>query len=470
MNGAGSLRLRLLVTTTLGVLLALLAAYLGLSRLFQDHAERQFQAEIEHQLDHFSALLERGPNGLPRLTRDSPEPQWQRPLSGWYAQLDAPGRPALWRTRSLWDAALPPQDGAPGIGTRFGRATGPAGEALRTGARRLRLPGADAPDPGVNDTDTWTLRVAVDARDLETAQTRFDRLLALSLGVLALALLLGAAAQMAFALTPVTRLQAALERVQAGQADRLEGSYPTELRPLVDSFNTVLAQNLEATRRAREQAGNLAHALKTPLAVLTNAADRAQDEGSEQPDGLAALVREQVEAAHRHVQWHLARARAAAAHGPGRAPPRARLADAVAPLVRVMQRLNAERSIHIEDATRDSAAAVAAEAQDLNEMLGNLLDNACRAARARVSVAVREQLREDGVRDLCIDIDDDGPGLPPHAREYALQRGARLDERQPGNGLGLAIVRELARLYGGDLALADSPAGGLRASLRLPCA
>jgi signal transduction histidine kinase len=245
--------------------------------------------------------------------------------------------------------------------------------------------------------------------------------------------------------------------VRSGEAHRLEGDFPAEVTPLIEEFNTVLAQNTEVVERARTQAGNLAHALKTPLSVLANAA-RSQDE---QCAELAHLVADQVDIARRQVDYHLARAQAAATtRMPGAKTP---LLPAIEGLARAMRRLHAERQIELSVRPFPESLSFRGEAQDLQEMLGNLLDNACKWAARNVELNVRS----NGAT-LTITIDDDGAGLAADQRDAVIRRGVRADEQVSGSGLGLAIVDDLARLYGGQVELVDSPLGGLRSVLTLP--
>ena len=242
--------------------------------------------------------------------------------------------------------------------------------------------------------------------------------------------------------------------MRAGQAERLEVGFAQELEPLVNEFNHVLGENAEMVRRARAQAGNLAHAVNTPLTILANAA-----QGQQTP--LALLVREQAEAARRQVDWHLARARAiAAVRATGLATP---VLKPLGALLRTMARLHAARQLHFELAPDAEDLAFRGEEQDLFELLGNLIDNAAKWARSRVRVDVR---REGGL--LCFTVDDDGPGVPDSERARMFERGVQLDERRPGAGLGLDIVRTLAETYGGSVEALESPLGGLRMRLCLP--
>jgi signal transduction histidine kinase len=258
-------------------------------------------------------------------------------------------------------------------------------------------------------------------------------------------------------LRPFRRLRERLTAVRMGEGRRVEGAYPTEVQPLIDDLNALLEDREKAVKRAVATAGDLAHGLKTPLALLTQEADRAAVAGNPE---LAQGIVQQVERMSRQVNYHLARARAAASGTAGTAPcPVASCADA---LVRTLLKLYAGRTLKISSAiSADLCARV--QRQDLDEMLGNLMDNACKWANSRV---VLEASRIDTM--LVFTLDDDGPGLARTLRTVVLERGVRIDEAAPGSGLGLAIVRDLAELYGGSIALDDSPLGGLRVRISLP--
>lgn len=261
-------------------------------------------------------------------------------------------------------------------------------------------------------------------------------------------------------LSPVNRLRARLGDLRDGREQRLAGTYPAEVQPLVDDLNALLDERARRVTRAIAKAGDLAHGLKTPLAVLSHEAQKARAGGHEP---LAAALDQQIDRMQRQIDYHLAQARSAAS---GAAPgARADLAASAAALARTLQRLHGDRGLTIA-VNVPAGHAFRGQQEDLEEMLGNLLDNACKWARARV--AVSSSLRSDGTVEILVD--DDGPGIAPALREAVLRRGVRADEAAPGSGFGLAIVRELAELYGGSIALAAAPAGGLRARLRLPSA
>ena len=254
-------------------------------------------------------------------------------------------------------------------------------------------------------------------------------------------------------------LRQRLSSVRRGYNKQVEGTYPTEVQPLVDDLNALLAHRDQRMREALTKAGDLAHGLKTPLAVLTQEAEQAEAAGHVE---LAAVVRQQVERMRRQMDYHLAHARAAAS---GATPGvRCLVADSAEGLARTLRRLHAARGLSIDVAV-SSSHAVRGQREDVDEMLGNLLDNACKWARTRVSIA-----SSDGDGTILITVDDDGLGLAPELRSAVLQRGVRADELAPGSGFGLAIVRDLAELHDGSIALDGSPLGGVRAALRLPSA
>jgi signal transduction histidine kinase len=279
-----------------------------------------------------------------------------------------------------------------------------------------------------------------------------------AMGVLAGAFVLGGLFLVRRALAPFGALRAGLSAVREGRSRRIEGDYPAEVQPLVDNLNALLDDRERAIARALATAGDLAHGLKTPLAVLAQEAEQAGAAGHRE---LAATLGQMVERMQRQVDYHLARARATAS---ARAAPglRCSVLPSVEGLVRTMRHLYAGRELLI-DADVSPAHEIRGRKEDLDEMLGNLLDNACKWARSRV--AISSAVDDD---QLLISVDDDGPGLDPSLREEVLQRGVRADQQVRGSGLGLAIVSDLAELYGGSVTLETSPLGGTRARLQLP--
>jgi signal transduction histidine kinase len=351
----------------------------------------------------------------------------------------------LRRSASLWDEALPvvPVSGAQGVTLDL---VGPHGEPLRLLSRAIGLPGRDQP---------FVYTVAGDRREIEAETEGFNRLLMLGLGTLLLGVVAAVLIQVRFGLEPLRRIRRGLADVRIGRAKRLAGDYPEEIRPLADELNALLDHNEAVVERARTHVGNLAHGLKTPIAVLTNEASRSR--GS-----LATLTLRQTALMRQQVDHHLSRARAMATASV--IGSRCDVAPVLSDLQRTLARIYASRELAIEVACPPELAFRGAR-QDLEEMLGNLLDNACKWASGRV-VASAEAVDER----LMVVVEDDGPGLPPERRSEVMQRGRRLDERVPGSGLGLSIVVDIAELYGGALSLHEAASGGLRARLELPAA
>jgi signal transduction histidine kinase len=260
-------------------------------------------------------------------------------------------------------------------------------------------------------------------------------------------------------LSSFDELRVRLAAVKEGRARRLEGHYPGEVLPLVQDLNSLLDDREQRVKRALTTAGDLAHGLKTPLTLLNQQADRAKAAGQIE---LAAAIMQQVERMRRQVDYHLAHARASASGGNPSA--RSHVLTSADGLARTMTTIHADRHVAIEVNVPHEQFA-RAQREDLDELLGNLIDNACKWANARVEIGSSIDAGQ-----VVTTVDDDGPGLAAELREAVLQRGVRADEAAPGSGLGLAIVVDLVELYGGSIALGPSPLGGLRATLRLPAA
>ncbi len=440
-----SLRTRLLAGALTWIAVTLIVTGLVLTALFRAHAERRFDVELATHLDQLLASLRAASDGTLSLAHPMTDPRFQRPYSALYWQVDGPTGPLL-RSRSLWDQALPLPRDTPGDAELHRHLlTGPEGQRLVAVERRVRLPGMHG-----------VVRAAV-AGDLDVvnrATRAFARTTALALGTLALGLLVAVAIQAFGTLRPLGRLQAELAAVRAGRAARLAGRFPAELQPLVDGLNGLLAHDAAVLAQARTEAGNLAHTLKTPLAVIVNATGAL-------PGGEAtAMVADQARLMARRIDYALTRARAAAS---GRV---LGATTAVAPLIermaQAMRTLHADRGI-VVDAHAEGDCVAQIEEQDCEEILGNLLDNACKWGRTRVAIAARAAEAR-----VVVTIDDDGPGLPEVERERVFLRGEKLDERAEGAGLGLSIVRDLTATYDGSIGLDSSPLGGLRAVLSLP--
>lgn len=454
----GSLRLRLLLGTLGWIAVTIVVAGLALGGLFRQHVALQFHGELVTHLDQLVAHLLVDENGQPALSVAQSDPRFSKPYSGLYWQVDGldsqtGNAVGLLRSRSLWDDVLRLPADTPGNGELHQhRIAGPDHSALGVVERVVRVT-----DTGQRPiAHSFRLVVAADEQQMSAPIERFSGMLWLALGLLGLGLGLAVVIQVWVGLAPLKRLRGALTAVRSGDAQQLAGRFPAEVQPLVDEFNSVLAQNAEVVERARTQAGNLAHSLKTPLSVIANAASSETGE-------LAQLVGAQVELARTQIDYHLSRSRVAASlRFPGA---RTMVSAVLDGLLRVMRRIHADSALELSVHPAALPAVFRGEEQDLQEILGNLLDNACKWAALRVEVSLEVR---DG--ELLITLDDDGPGIAEGERQRVLCRGERADEQVPGSGLGLAIVVDLTRLYGGNVELDASPLGGLRVRLTLPAA
>lgn len=449
--GSTSLRFRLLAGTLVWVAATVGIAGWMLQSMFEQQLSHQFDNELSMHLAQLAAHLETDAAGNPVLARPLSDPRLERPYSGLYWQVermaaDNSGAIML-RSRSLWDAQLPvPADRLADGERHTHRVSGPDGEALRM-LEQVMQP-AEGPD------QSWRLIVAADERLLSEPIARFRTLLIGALALLAGGLMVAAAFQVVAGLRPLKRLRDELSLLRDGRRTTLSKDHPSEIQPVVDELNAVLSRNADFVARARHQAGNLAHAVKTPLAVMANAA--AEVDGP-----FAELVQNQVIAARQQIDRHLALARvAAAAQDKGL---RCQVAPVIEGLVRVMQRVYPERCFEFSPGETAPELFFRGEAQDLQEMLGNLLDNAGKWARRRVLIRLSAHQEY-----LLLDVEDDGPGIAEDLRADLLRRGQRGDEKVAGSGLGLSIVGELASLYQGRLELLESVLGGVRARLTLP--
>lgn len=450
-----SLRFRLLAGTLAWVLLTIIVAGWGLNSLFKQHMMQQVRAELTLHLNQLLSFVAVDPDGKVSVPHALSDARFDQPLSGLYWQIDqqdGQGRTAttgLLRSRSLWDNVLPTLNiGNTSTALQDFTITDADGTVLDAVGRIIQ--------PEEESSYPLRLVVAVNHDIVALPVERFRNMLILALTILAIGLMVAVTIQVILGLRPFGRLRKSLADVHEGKTSHIEGDFPAELEPLVNDFNQVLDVNAKVIERARTQAGNLAHAVKTPLAILSNAAAKEQT-------SFSALVQEQVAMAQRQVNYHLARARAAAAMQASTS--RTPVKKSLEALIRVMQRLYAERNLDIRLHLQEDHCAFRGEEQDFQEMLGNVLDNACKWASHAISVTVA-QVRND----IVITVDDDGEGLPENQKDLIFQRGIRADEKKPGTGLGLDIVRDLTDLYQGAVVTASSPFGGLRVVLRLPAA
>lgn len=444
-RGEPSLSRRLVAAAAVWLCLLLVGGGVVLRDAFQDTIERQFGNRLDAILRVMAAAAETAPDGTITLARPLGDPRFEQVYSGWYWQIASPGGQLL-RSRSLWDATLSVH-AADGI-TQTSRQTGPRGEPLLVVERDITFPGGAAPAH---------LLIAGDLRDVRAEVQRFDMLLGAALALLGLGAVVAVGLQVRFGLRPLRVLQADLDAVRAGRRSRLGDTYPREVAPLAAAMNAVLDHDEVLIERARTHVGNLAHGLKTPLAVLQ--AETAGTAGPPDP----ATVRTQVAAMTRLVEHHLGRAAAVA--GSGRAlGHQVEVAPLVRDLAAVLTRIHGDRAPAIDWAVPDGAR-LRCQREDLEEILGNLMDNACKWAKAHVRITAAANAADGR---MAVAVEDDGPGLPPGRLADAARRGGRLDEAVPGWGLGLAIAADLAALNGATLEFGRSSLGGLRVTVRAP--
>ncbi len=455
---AGSIAARLFLSAAILSFAILLIAGFVLSTVYRRGAEDSFDERLGVYLRALVADIAT-PGEASRVDPEElSDPQFELALSGWYWQitrLDGE-KPRIRSSRSLFAARLPrlsEQGVEAGLGgARRGYVKGPDDRRLRMLERII-----DAGDDGI-----YLVQVAATTKDLDAQIARFELDLVIAFSLLALALIGSSAIQLRYGLRPLRRLRQGVAAIRRGQSEMIEGDFPRDIAPLAGELNLLISANREVVERARTQVGNLAHALKTPLSVIMN-------EAAVDPSALASKVEEQAMIMRDQVAYYLDRARAAVRAGTLSGA--TEVAPVVEALVRTFEKIYAARAIVFSVAAPASIRFLG-ERQDLEEMIGNLVDNAGKWAASAVAISVAAEPAPDAAERpfIRVTIDDDGAGLAVEQREAALRRGGRLDETKPGSGLGLSIVVDLAALYGGSLALGSNPQGGLRAELRLPSA
>ena len=450
-----SLVSRLVRAAAFWMIPALALAGMLLSWLYRDTIYQSFDDPLEQAVTDLIAAVEVLPDGRLALAREPIDPKYQRALSGRYWMVGEAGQGAivtpLLASRSLYGETLPidPRDRtrlerASGEAVRFSSLGPDGGEPLRVVGRQVALSGVDKPIIALAAAD----RRATSRSVLRFAATSIGVLMLLSFGILA-----AIYAQVRTGLRPLFDLADRVASVREGRSESVEGRYPAEITGVAEELNSLIVHNRNVVERAQTHVGNLAHGLKTPLAVLQNEASVGQPIDPE-------IVSRQADVMRGQVDHHLRRARAAAR---GQAIGLTSVVDEVlSGLARTLPRIYRDKNLSI-DVDGEADLRFRGDKRDLEDMVGNLMDNAAKWTSG--SVEVTRQITEEK---LHIIIDDDGPGISEDEIETALKRGARLDEATPGSGLGLAIVDDLALAYGGSLSLSRSPLGGLRAELMLP--
>ncbi|UUP18930.1 ATP-binding protein [Nitratireductor thuwali] len=452
----GMVTFRVVAFSSAWAIIALVVIATVSSALFRQVSHRGFDSVLSAHLFNLIASVSASETGRLSGTPNLGDLRFSQPLSGWYWSVE-PASQAL--RNSLHSPSLaasaPPDvpDNVP-FDENFQReyvVTGPGGEQVEVLEAEVVLG---------EDERIARFRVMGNLSELEEEIAAFARRLFGYLAIFGLGMILINVVAILLALRPLRGIRHALANIRAGSAERLAGPFPTEIAPLAEETNALIESNRRIVERSRKQVGNLAHSLKTPLAVLMNEGDALGGERGRLIAGQAAAMQTQID-------HYLQRARAAAQHGTlsFRTPVNATLER----LARVTAKLNSDRRLDLK--LPDAELVFAGEREDLEEIAGNLLENAMKWSRSRVVLSLHAVSGEEGSEGcFSIVIEDDGPGIPPEQARQALKRGRRLDESKPGTGLGLAIVADLVEEYNGKLALERSPLGGLKAVVTLLCA
>ncbi len=442
---SNSLWFRLIASSAaISAVLLLCAAFL-LNGVFVRAVQQNFDQRLRSALDGLLANIELSSDGKLSLQNQLADSRFSLPLSGWYWQVGAADTgELLLASPSLLEQQIPQGDANySALDTK--------GNNLRVLRQEVSLFGAPK---------KYDIRVSGNFDELSGEIAAFQRTLFVLLAGLGLALLAALVMQVRFSLRPLADLRGEMNAIRGGQIDRLNGSYPNEIQPLANELNLLVEANREVVERSRMQVGNLAHALKTPLSVISNEIGASKS-------GLVVKLREQLDVMRDQVNLYLDRARRAArAQAAGATTEVAPIVEALA---RTVQRMQRDRRVNFQISV-PAELRFRGEKQDLEEMLGNLLDNAGKWAshECKISAVSLKPETPDARAWFEVVVEDDGPGIQPHLREQALKRGQRLDETKSGSGLGMSIIAETAAMYAGVLTLETSVMGGLRARLKLP--
>jgi signal transduction histidine kinase len=436
-----SLKLRLLLAAALGIAFSLLVAGTAFYFLFQRYAEQLAARELNNDFIQLVSGIRIGNDDKIVSRAVLSDPRFEKPYGGLYWQINEDGQSPL-RSRSLFDTDLPDFSKPD---KRVSIVIGPKNEPLFAIQRELVLPLDGGAERHLQ------IMLAVERTDIDQTARDFRRDLTLGLAMLSIALLGGSLIQILLGLRPLQNLQHAVADIRAGHSNQVKGNFPTEVRPLVDNLNQLLNARESALERARQRASNMAHGLKTPLTVLHAIADELTARGHRQP---AAQIRDNATLIHDQVERQLARARMASGHATNQTA----LRPVVERVINALAKTPEGAALNWQNTIKPTTD-IAFERADLTELLGNLLDNARKWAKATVRISC-----ENGV--LCIE--DDGPGVPDAQLLEIEQRGLKLDSQRPGHGLGLSIVRELVESYGLNIAYGRSGLGGLSIAITRP--
>lgn len=441
-QSTGSLTRRMILTAAAWITILLIGGGAALDRVLVNSVEQNFDNQLEYVLTAMIASAEIGPDGEIRMNRPLGDQRFLEPNSGLYWQITGKGAMPF-PSRSLWDRALSAPANHNDQVVHFRNSNEFTDEPLRIAERAIKLPDSDI---------AWTFMVAQSRDSLDRQIIELRSVLVTSFLLLGLGLIILAALQTFYGLWPLRAVRKAIAQMRSGRESRVTDALPDEVMPMVNELNALLDHNEKQAEESRRHAGNLAHALKTPLTVIMNSAT------AQSPDLADTIIREAT-TMRRQVDHHLARARAVGRRGHSHS--RAQVWDSLESVERAVSRLYTHVRL---DMAGDKEIAARVERQDLDEMLGNVIENAAKYGGGSVFVTV-----EDAGDFVEMLIEDDGRGIPEGERERLFDRGARLDTGKPGTGLGLAIVRDVVEIYGGTVGLEESEdLGGLLVRLRLP--
>jgi signal transduction histidine kinase len=434
----------MIVVAGLWIALLLLGGGFALDRVLARGIVQNFDQQLEYVLKGMIAASEIGPEGEVRFSRPPADQRFLEPYSGAYFQISGQGQETF-PSRSLWDRRLRVDGTHNDVELHKRDSFEFEGEPLRILERDVVLPGSPV---------RWRFQVAQSREAIDGQLKELRSTLIKSFAALGAGLLVLAALQAIYGLWPLRRVRREVAAIRSGRQTRIAEDFPREVEPLVVEINELLAHSEAQAEEARRHAGNLAHALKTPLTVITNAAT------ANSPDLDETVIRESA-VMRRQVDHHLARARAIGRRASTQA--RTTVWESVEAVERAVSTLYPSVTV---DITGDKSAQVRIERQDLDEMLGNLVENGAKYGHGRVFVTVEKPVGDK----VAILIEDDGPGIPKAEQDEMFVRGKRLDTTgKPGTGLGLAIVRDVAEIYGGSVSLSESEdLGGLLVTLSLP--
>ena len=442
-----SLQARLLLAALLVLMVFTGLTGLVLDKAFRQSAETAMQDRLQGYLYALLAAVDVDDSGMPRFTRNLPDARFNRPGSGLYASIKNRDKHAVLHSRSLLGNRLPAQSEVP-----FGQ--------YHYEILQLK----NVPHYRLNYSVRWELdaqqaygldfQIVEDMQSYQQQINTYRRNLWGWLGAAVLVLLILQAIILRWSLQPLRQVATDLARIEAGQAERLQGKYPKELQHLTNTLNGLLDHTRNQLQRYRDSLGNMAHSLKTPLAILANALSLRQTETSSSVD-----AEEQLQRIRQIIDYQLQHAAAAGQASLGKTTP---LKPVVTKIIKAMQKVHADKALQFENHI-DASLTCQCDEGDLMEMLGNLLENACKWSQQRIRITAQQM--QDGM-EICIE--DDGPGIPAEVREQVLQRGQRADLTTAGHGIGLAMVHELVLLYGGNLRIEASEMGGAAIYIQLP--